>query len=85
KIDRRFVSPLPGDQRHVDIVKSTIQLAESLGMKVIAEGIETKEQANLLAALGCQTLQGYYFAKPSPMSDWTERDNAKAKELRMVY
>lgn len=85
KIDRRFVSPLPGDQRHVDIVKSTIQLAESLGMTVIAEGIETKEQANLLAALGCQTLQGYYFAKPSPMSDWTAKDNAKAKELRMVY
>ncbi|WP_111636846.1 EAL domain-containing protein [Marinomonas shanghaiensis] len=85
KIDRRFVSPLPGDQRHVDIVKSTIQLAESLGMTVIAEGIETKEQATLLAALGCTTLQGYYFAKPSPLSDWTTNDNAKAKELRMVY
>jgi EAL domain-containing protein (putative c-di-GMP-specific phosphodiesterase class I) len=54
-------------------------------MKVIAEGIETKEQANLLAALGCHTLQGYYFAKPSPLSDWTAKDNAKAKELRMVY
>jgi EAL domain-containing protein (putative c-di-GMP-specific phosphodiesterase class I) len=66
-------------------VKSTIQLAESLNMKVIAEGIETKEQANLLAALGCHTLQGYYFAKPSPLSDWTAKDNAKAKELRMVY
>jgi len=85
KIDRRFISPLPGDQRHIDIVKSTIQLAESLNMKVIAEGIETKEQANLLAALGCHTLQGYYFAKPSPLSDWTAKDNAKAKELRMVY
>ncbi|PYF84514.1 diguanylate cyclase/phosphodiesterase [Marinomonas alcarazii] len=85
KIDRRFVTPLPGDQRHVDIVKSTIKLAESLGMKVIAEGIETKEQATLLAALGCNTLQGYYFAKPSPLSDWTAQDNAKAKELRMVY
>jgi EAL domain-containing protein (putative c-di-GMP-specific phosphodiesterase class I) len=85
KIDRRFISPLPEDQRHIDIVKSTIQLAESLNMKVIAEGIETKEQANLLAALGCHTLQGYYFAKPSPLSDWTAKDNAKAKELRMVY
>ena len=85
KIDRRFISPLPGDQRHIDIVKSTIQLAESLNMRVIAEGIETKEQANLLAALGCHTLQGYYFAKPSPMSDWTAKNNAKAKELRMVY
>ena len=85
KIDRRFVSPLPEDQRHIDIVKSTIQLADSLGMKVIAEGIETKEQANLLTALGCQTLQGYYFGKPSPLTDWTAKDNAKAKELRMVY
>lgn len=85
KIDRRFITPLPNDQRHVDIVKSTIQLAESLNMKVIAEGIETKEQATLLIALGCHTLQGYYFGKPSPMSDWTSRNNEKAKELRMVY
>ncbi|MEO9275504.1 bifunctional diguanylate cyclase/phosphodiesterase [Marinomonas sp. 5E14-1] len=85
KIDRRFITPLPNDQRHIDIVKSTIQLAESLGMKVIAEGIETKEQANLLIALGCHTLQGYYFGKPSPLSDWTSKNNEKAKELRMVY
>lgn len=85
KIDRRFIAPLPNDQRHIDIVKSTIQMAESLNMKVIAEGIETKEQANLLAALGCHTLQGYYFGKPSPLTDWTARDNEKAKELRMVY
>ncbi len=85
KIDRRFVAPLPNDQRHLDIVKSTIQLARSLDMKVIAEGIETKEQANLLISLGCHVLQGYYFAKPSPMTDWTENNNEKAKELRMVY
>ncbi|NVK73771.1 MAG: EAL domain-containing protein [Oceanospirillaceae bacterium] len=85
KIDRRFIAPLPGDQRHIDIVKSTIKLADSLDMKVIAEGIETKEQANLLISLGCHTLQGYYFAKPSPLSDWTAQDHAKAKEQRMVY
>ncbi|WOD07513.1 phosphodiesterase [Marinomonas sp. GJ51-6] len=80
KIDRRFIAPLPNDQRHLDIVKSTIQLAESLDMKVIAEGIETKEQANLLIALGCHTLQGYYFGKPSPLSDWTNKNHEKAKE-----
>ncbi|RNF51077.1 phosphodiesterase [Marinomonas hwangdonensis] len=85
KIDRRFVFPLPHDQRHVDIVKSTIQLAKSLDMKVIAEGIETKEQATLLIAMGCNTLQGYYYGKPSPMTDWTSHSNAKAKTLRMVY
>ncbi|RBO82011.1 diguanylate cyclase/phosphodiesterase [Marinomonas aquiplantarum] len=85
KIDRRFVSPLPQDQRHVDIVKSTIQLANSLNMQVIAEGIETKEQATLLIALGCHTLQGYYYAKPSPLSDWTANGHEKAKQHRMVY
>ncbi|TDO99737.1 putative bifunctional diguanylate cyclase/phosphodiesterase [Marinomonas balearica] len=85
KIDRRFVSPLPDDIRHIDIVKSTITLAKSLNMKVIAEGIETKEQATLLTALGCDTLQGYYFGKPSPIEEWTDNSHEKAKELRMVY
>ncbi|WP_236037257.1 phosphodiesterase [Marinomonas vulgaris] len=85
KIDRRFVAPLPHDQRHIDIVKSTIKLAESLNMKVIAEGIETKEQATLLTSLGCEILQGYYFGKPSPLSEWTDQNHAKAKALRMVY
>ncbi|RDL45671.1 GGDEF domain-containing protein [Marinomonas piezotolerans] len=85
KIDRRFVSPLPDDRRHYDIVKSTIQLAKSLNMSVIAEGIETREQANLLVGLGCDTLQGYYYGKPCPITEWTDNNNEKAKELRMVY
>ncbi len=85
KIDRRFIDPLPDDARHLDIVKSTIQLANSLNMKVVAEGIETKQQANLLISLGCHTLQGYYYGKPTPSQEWTENNHAKAKELRMVY
>ncbi|MFT2111401.1 EAL domain-containing protein [Marinomonas sp. 2405UD68-3] len=85
KIDRRFIAPLPNELRHLDIVKSTIQLANSLNMRVIAEGIETKEQANLLISLGCHTLQGYYYGKPTPSQEWTENNHAKAKELRMVY
>ncbi|EAQ63740.1 Signaling protein with a sensor domain, HAMP, GGDEF and EAL domains [Marinomonas sp. MED121] len=85
KIDRRFVAPLPSDKRHLDIVKSTIEMANSLNMKVVAEGIETKDQAELLAALGCHTLQGYYFGKPTPVLEWTKNDNEKAKQLRMVF
>ena len=54
KIDRRFVSPLPGDQRHVDIVKSTIQLAESLGMTVIAEGIGNQRAGQPSCRTGLQ-------------------------------
>ena len=85
KIDRRFVAPLPADKRHLDIVKSTIEMAKSLNMKVVAEGIETKEQAELLASLGCHTLQGYYFGKPTPVQEWTKNNNEKAKQLRMVF
>ncbi|GAB3478136.1 putative bifunctional diguanylate cyclase/phosphodiesterase [Marinomonas epiphytica] len=85
KIDRRFVMPLPEDKRHLDIVKSTLQLAKSLDMKVVAEGIETQAQADLLIRLGCDTLQGYFFYKPSPIENWTEDNNQKAKALRMVY
>ncbi|SBS33119.1 Oxygen sensor protein DosP [Marinomonas spartinae] len=84
KIDRRFISPLPDDQRHLDIVKSTIQLAQSLNMKVIAEGIESKEQADTLIDLGCHIMQGYYFGKPAPMTEWTKDNHAKAKHLRLV-
>lgn len=85
KIDRRFIAPLPKDTRHLDIVKSTIKLASSLKMRVIAEGIENKEQADLLISLGCDTLQGYYYGKPTPIRVWTDNDHAKAKELRMVF
>ena len=85
KIDRRFVAPLPNDKRHLDIVKSTIQLAKSLNMNVIAEGIETQEQASLLFGLGCDTLQGYYYGKPCPIAEWTANNHQKAKQLRMVY
>lgn len=85
KIDRRFVAPLPRDKRHLDIVKSTIEMARSLNMQVVAEGIESKEQAELLASLGCHTLQGYYFGKPTPVQEWTKNNNEKAKQLRMVF
>ncbi len=46
------------------IVKTTIELAHNLGMKVTAEGVETKEIALKLQELGCDRLQGYYFSKP---------------------
>ncbi|MCA1654335.1 MAG: putative bifunctional diguanylate cyclase/phosphodiesterase [Sphingomicrobium sp.] len=64
KIDRSFVSGMMGDSDSVAIVRAVLSLAEALGMSTTAEGIETVELATTLAALGCASGQGYYFAKP---------------------
>ncbi|WP_419904677.1 EAL domain-containing protein [Kiloniella sp.] len=66
KIDRSFVSGAMIDDRDAAITKSIIQLGKAFGMKVIAEGVETKEQEALLQKEGCHILQGYYYARPMP-------------------
>ena len=55
------------------VVKETIRLAKSLHMKIVAEGIEKKEQVEFLAEQGCDMIQGYYFARPMPVSEFNER------------
>lgn len=70
KIDRSFVKDLPNDKNAVAIVNSVLALAESLSLTVVAEGVETREQATLLAEQGCHELQGFYFSKPLAPSDF---------------
>jgi EAL domain-containing protein (putative c-di-GMP-specific phosphodiesterase class I) len=70
KIDRSFVDGLPGETEDSAIVTTIIRLAESLGMDVTAEGIETAEQATTLTAMGCNKGQGYHFARPMPAVDF---------------
>jgi len=53
------------------LAKSIINLSKSLSIPVVAEGVETKEQADILAANGCDIFQGYYFAKPMPKDELT--------------
>lgn len=69
KIDRSFVSPLNEDGANIEIVRTIISLARNLGLKVIAEGIETEPQVEVLRMLGCERGQGYYFAKPMSRDD----------------
>ena len=64
KIDRSFITDIISKQADCDLVKATIAMAHSLGLKVVAEGVETKEQSELLYQLKCDYLQGYYFSKP---------------------
>jgi len=64
KIDRSFITGITNNKSDCDLVKATIAMAHSLGLKVVAEGVETKEQPELLNKLECDYLQGYYFSKP---------------------
>ncbi|MDP6969421.1 MAG: EAL domain-containing protein [Gammaproteobacteria bacterium] len=64
KIDRSFVVNIESNHSHQAIVQSTINLGSSLGLMVVAEGIENRQQVTLLAALGCDLLQGFFIAKP---------------------
>lgn len=64
KIDRSFVSDLPTDLDDIAIVNAIITLSHSLGMAVVAEGVETKLQLAMLQEMGCDLIQGYYYDKP---------------------
>lgn len=69
KIDRSFVNDLETDSNDQSIVETIILMANSLGLNVIAEGVETLEQKIYLAAHGCFAYQGYYFGKPMPIGE----------------
>ncbi len=64
KIDRSFVADMMNNTESLEIVKTILSLGGNLGMKVIAEGVETAEQATRLRSLGCEFAQGYLFSKP---------------------
>ncbi|MFK5953988.1 MAG: EAL domain-containing protein [Desulfobacterium sp.] len=64
KIDRSFISSLEVRKESVEIVKAIISMSKSLGMSVVAEGVEKEEQFKILAGLACDSAQGFLFAKP---------------------
>lgn len=69
KIDREFIKDLGNNPQSEAIIRSTIILSKSLGMPVLAEGVETEEQLSFLASLGCDEVQGFLFGKPVNAGD----------------
>lgn len=72
KMDMEFMSKSDRYKRSADILQMVVAMAEKLNMPVIAEGVETKEQADFLSEIGCDTIQGYYYAKPMPIQQFEE-------------
>ncbi|MBA4177455.1 MAG: GGDEF-domain containing protein [Leptothrix sp. (in: Bacteria)] len=77
KIDRAFVTDLDSSERARSIAKAVVDVARTLGLRVVAEGVETEAQRDVLVALGCDELQGFLFARPmsaTALALWAERD-----------
>lgn len=74
KIDKSFVDDIQDDteQNSSLLVNTILAMGKNLGIKVIAEGVETKAQADYLIALDCDTIQGYYYSKPIPEAEFIE-------------
>jgi len=73
KIDRSFVRDLLVDSSSGAIAQTIISLGRTMGLSVIAEGVETEEQRNLLAELGCHSYQGFLFSRPLPVDEFTAK------------
>ena len=69
KIDRSFVQRLNGGQSDVDLLQAIIQMGKSLRLRVLAEGVETRDDADTLTEMGCDEAQGYFFGKPMPLHE----------------
>ena len=85
KIDRSFVLDLDKDQDNQVIVQSTINLAHSLGLSVVAEGIESESVMRMLSGYGCDRVQGYYLCKPKPAEDvlrWLQESQWRIDAVR---
>lgn len=71
KIDRSFVEGIPGEPGNAAIVEAVIMLSNSLGIQVVAEGVQTAEQVAVLSGYGCGLAQGYYFSPPVTADEFT--------------
>lgn len=89
KLDLRFLASTDDTQRGGNILESVVRMSKWLGMTVIAEGVETREQADYLKSIGCNYIQGFYYAKPMPLADYEAltknmRTQRELGELDMV-
>jgi diguanylate cyclase (GGDEF)-like protein len=70
KIDRAFIKDMPGNADDVAIARTIVAMAKTLDLTIVAEGVETAEQFELLKTMGCDQIQGYFFSRPLPAEDF---------------
>lgn len=72
KLDKKFMDNMMASDKGKLILEHMVSMARELGLGLLAEGVETKEQVDLLGKIGCDNVQGYYFARPMPQEDFFE-------------
>lgn len=70
KLDRSFLEKFPESPRHTEIVRFVVELAKTLELHLVVEGVETAQQADALCRLGCRYAQGYYYSRPRPAEEF---------------
>lgn len=70
KLDKKFMDNMMASGKGKLILEHTVSMARELGLGLLAEGVETKEQVDILGKIGCDNVQGYYFARPMPQEDF---------------
>ena len=75
KIDREFLRETENTVKSRNILEEIIRLSTRMNMTVITEGVETKEQVDMLTGMGCRIFQGYYFSKPIPVQEFEDKYN----------
>lgn len=83
KLDMKFLDNKEASKRGGNILESVVRMAKWLDMAVIAEGVETKEQADFLKSIGCFYVQGYLYARPMPLADYEALEFGKGREHRL--
>lgn len=81
KIDMRFLEDLEQDGRSGNVIASVIRMAKDLDMRVVAEGVETKEQLDFLSRIGCDCIQGYYYSRPLPIHEYVNLLNEMKRSV----
>ncbi len=79
KLDKEFLNSQDTKKEHI-IINSVINMAKNLNMETVAEGVENQKQSDLLKNMGCDIVQGYFYAKPMTESDFTEKLNTSLKK-----
>ena len=77
KIDRSFIRDIPGAAGPTALVQSILSMSAHLGLRVVAEGVETREQADFLLEAGRGSLQGYLFCRPTMVENWLDLQQAE--------
>ncbi len=84
KLDMKFFENTGDSQRSGNIIESVVRMAKWLGMAVIAEGVEEKEQADYLKSIGCFYIQGYFYSKPVPTEEYRKLLDCQNKEHKLT-